>query len=264
MLIIDFITELFCKVDDILPIRLKRSRHKQRQLHPSEIITLGLLFAIKGVNESAFYRWIKNNYLHLFPNLPDRTNLFRNFNTYWQYAEAFMSNPTIFGIADSYGIELIHPMREGRSDNQIGKKGKSNHRWIVGLKICPVINKFGLIVDWSVSTDNVCDKVFQPMIKKYENRMIVFTDTNFNDKDGNASNMKVCPRGTWNGRMVVESVFSMLSNLCHYKKTTQRTWKYFLSKMAYTMAAFNILAQWNGLNPDENGFVPLSIAHVNL
>ena len=155
-------------------------------------------------------------------------------------------------------------MREGRSSNQIGKKGKSNHRWIVGLKICPIISKFGLIVDWSVSTDNVCDKEFQPMIKKYENRMIVFTDTNFNDKNGNACNMKICKRGSWNGRMIVESIFSMLSVLTHFKKTTQITWKYFLSKMAYTMAAFNILAQWNGLMPDENGFVPLSIAHFNL
>lgn len=260
MLIIDFITELFCKVHDKLPEKLKYSHHKQRQLHPSEIITLGLLFAIKGVSESAFYRWIKNNYSDLFPNLPDRTNLFRNFNSYWQYADDFLAEPTIFGVADSYGIELIHPMRQGRSDKQIGKKGKSNHRWIVGLKICPVVNKFGLIVDWAVSTDNVCDKVFQPMIERYENKMIIFADSNFNDKSGNPSNLKICPRGSWNGRMIVESVFSMLSNLCHYKKTTQRKWDYFLAKMAFTMAAFNILAKWHGLNPDENGFVKLSIA----
>jgi hypothetical protein len=29
-------------------------------------------------------------------------------------------------------------------------------------------------------------------------------------------------------------------------------------------AAFNILAQWYGLQPDENGFVPLSIAEFSL
>lgn len=33
-----------------------------------------------------------------------------------------MAEPTVLGIIDSYGIELIHPVREGRSDQQIGKK----------------------------------------------------------------------------------------------------------------------------------------------
>jgi hypothetical protein len=55
-----------------------------------------------------------------------------------------MAEPTILGIADTYGIELLHPIREGRSKRQIGKKGKSNHRWIVGGKLCVVLNKFGL------------------------------------------------------------------------------------------------------------------------
>jgi hypothetical protein len=30
---------------------------------------------------------------------------------------------------------LIHPMREGRSPQQIGRKGLSNHRWMVGGKL---------------------------------------------------------------------------------------------------------------------------------
>jgi hypothetical protein len=30
------------------------------------------------------------------------------------------------------------------------------------------------------------------------------------------------------------------------------------------MAVFNVLAQWNGLIPDANGFVHLSIAEFNL
>jgi hypothetical protein len=30
------------------------------------------------------------------------------------------------------------------------------------------------------------------------------------------------------------------------------------------MACFNILAQWDGFEPDENGFFPLSIAEFSL
>jgi hypothetical protein len=31
----------------------------------------------------------------------------------------------VLGVIDTYGIELIHPMREGRSPHQIGRKGLS-------------------------------------------------------------------------------------------------------------------------------------------
>jgi len=68
-----------------------------------------------------------------------------------------LAEPTILGLIDTYGIELIHPRREGRSEKQIGKKGLSNKRWIVGGKLCFVLNHIGLIVDWDVSTANVYD-----------------------------------------------------------------------------------------------------------
>jgi hypothetical protein len=31
-------------------------------------------------------------------------------------------------------------MREGRSPQQLGKKGKHNRRWIVGIKLCWLVN----------------------------------------------------------------------------------------------------------------------------
>jgi hypothetical protein len=67
-----------------------------------------------------------------------------------------MAEPSLIGMVDtSGGIELIHPRREGRSDQQIGKKGWSNQRWIVGGTLCYLINHLGLIVDWDVDTANV-------------------------------------------------------------------------------------------------------------
>ena len=35
-------------------------------------------------------------------------------------------------------------MREGRSPQQISRKGLSNHRWIVGGKLCLLIESVGL------------------------------------------------------------------------------------------------------------------------
>jgi hypothetical protein len=43
-----------------------------------------------------------------------------------------------------------------------------------------------------------------------------------------------------------------------------REWAYFQMPLAYTMAAFNVLVQWHGLEPYEEGIVHLSIAEFSL
>lgn len=261
MTTLDFITELFCGVDDAM---IEVPKHSQANLYPSEIVTLGILFAIKGVGNRPFYRWLERDWKHLFPKLPERTRLFRLFATHSDWTDLFLADPTILGVADTFSIELIHPMRQGRSQEQIGKKGISNHRWIVGGKLAVVLNKFGLVASWDCDSANVYDATFQSLIKQFDGKMIVLTDSSFHAKEGDPDNMKVCKRGSWNVRMVIETVFSMLTNVCHFKKVSHRMWDYFKARLAFTIAAFNILTQWHGLIPDENGFVHLSIADFNL
>ena len=70
----DFIIELFCKVDDQMQ---DVPKHPQASLWPSEVTTIGLLHAIKGVGNRAFYRWLSANHRELFPQLLERTRLFR-------------------------------------------------------------------------------------------------------------------------------------------------------------------------------------------
>jgi hypothetical protein len=41
-------------------------------------------------------------------------------------------------------------------------------------------------------------------------------------------------------------------------------WAYFQARLAFTMAAFNVLVQWHGFQPNASGFVPLSIAEFRL
>lgn len=256
-----YIIELFCRVDD----KLKDvPKHSQAKLYPSEVVTLALLFAIKGVGNRAFYRWLCRDWRPLFPNLPERTRLFRLFKTHQDWTETFMADPTVLGVIDAYGIELIHPIREGRSPKQIGKKGVSNHRWIVGGKLCLLINQQGRIVDWDCDTANVHDTTFQPLIAQYQDQMVVLADSGFHAADGDPPNLKLCKRGEWNERMIVETVLSMLTLVCHFKKVMHRVWDYFKARLAYTMAAFNILVDWYGLRADENGRIILSIAEFSL
>ncbi len=167
-------------------------------------------------------------------------------------------------FGQSYGIELVHPMRQGRSQAQIGQKGLSNHRWIVGAKLCLVLNQWGLVVDWDTASANVSDQLFHPLIEQFEQQMIVFTDTGFHAKEGDPANMKVCPRGTWNDRMTVETVLSMLHRVCGLKNLTHRLWSHLKARLAFALAVFNICVQWQGLPLDEHGRVHLSLAQFSL
>ena len=161
----DFSTELFCKVNDAIT---DAPRHSQAILSVSEVVTIGILYVVKGVSPRACYPWLKDNYGHLFPQLPERTRQFRRLHSQQYGTGRFLAAPTLMGIADRYGIELRHPIRDGRRAGQIGRKGISNHRWIAGGKLCAVVNQFGLIGDWDCATANVQGQTFHPL---YSNTM---------------------------------------------------------------------------------------------
>src|SRR5579883_1561117 len=122
MTTVDFITALFCRIDDAMH---EVPKHPQAHLHPSEVVTLALLFALKGVGDRAYYRWLARDYRPLFPRLPERTRLFRLFAAHQDWTTRFLAEPTVLGVADSYGIELLHPYREQRRPlpGRIGRKG---------------------------------------------------------------------------------------------------------------------------------------------
>jgi len=235
MTTVDFITALFYEVDEQM---CTMPKHPEAYLWPSEVVTLGLLHALKGVGNRAFYRWLTRDYRPLFPRLPERTRLFRLFRTHQDWARVFLAAPTVLGVIDAYGIELIHPIREGRSPQQMGRKGVSNHRWIVGGQLCLLLNQWGLIVAWECATANVADNTFQGLIRQCEERMIVLSDMGFHAAEGDPTNLKLCQRGEWQDRMLVETVLSMLTLITHFKRVMHRVWGYFQARLAFTMAAF--------------------------
>jgi len=182
----EFTIESFYRVDEELS---DVPKHSQARLYPSEVITLAFLFALKGVGNRAFYRWLQRDFRHLFPALLERPRLFRLFRSHANLTERFMATPSVFGVIDSYDVELIHPIREGRSARQVGRKGLSNRRWIVGGKLCLLLYQDGLVVAWECATANVSDVHFQPLIKRFEEEMIVLADTGFHAKAGDPDNL---------------------------------------------------------------------------
>lgn len=117
---------------------------------------------------------------------------------------------------------------------------------------------------YDVSATNVGDTAFRPLIERFDGQMLILSDQGFHAKGGDPPNLKVCEKGRWNDRMVVETFFSMLTGVCHLKKMGQRAWAYLKARLAHALALFNLLAQWDGLPPDQNGFVPLNLARFSL
>ena len=77
--------------------------------------------------------------------------------------------------------------------------------------------------------------------------MIILSDTAFRAAEGNPTNLKLCQCGAWQDHLLVETVLSMLTLVCHFKKVMPRSWASLQARLALTMVAFNVLVQWHGL-----------------
>lgn len=246
----EFIIDLFCRIDHAM---IGVTKHPLAKLWPSELVTLALLFVLKGRSERAFDRWVRRDLTGLFPAAPERSRLFRLLVAHRDWAERFLADPTLFGVADSFGIELLSTRRLGRSDRQIARRGYCAGRWIAGAKLGLVINADGQCCAWDVATANTYDaNAFAPLIQRYADRMIVLADGNFHKSphhrknDPDPPNLKVCPRHQWPQRRLIETVLSMLDGVCRLKKLTERSWPMLRAHLAYVAAAFNLLTSWNG------------------
>ncbi len=56
----------------------------------------------------------------------------------------------------------------------------------------------------------------------------------------------------------------MLTLVCRAKHASHRAWRYFTMRLAFTVALFNMLVQWDGLTLDEHGHIHRSIARFSL
>ncbi len=96
----EFIIAVFCRIDDRMP-------KTQTQTPTGQTVSESI-----GDNWGTVctQRWLFPSVLSLVERDHD----------------GFLAQPSFFTVIDSYGIELIHPIREGRSEQQVGKKGNSN------------------------------------------------------------------------------------------------------------------------------------------
>ena len=255
----DFISELFYRVDAALA---DVPRHPQGKLWPGEVVTLAILYALKGRGERAFYRWADRDLRPLFPALPDRTRLFRLFAAHRDWCLRFLAGATFFGVADSFGVETLNTLRCGRSRRrQIGRRrGKcARRRWMAGVKLGLARRqrpRAGVRVGRGRGLRVRRRRVRAPgRPLPRRDAMIVPADGNFHKSpfhrrrdyatDPDPPNLKLCPRGRWGERKLVETVLSMFDRVLGLKRVTERCWANLMAHPGAAVAAFNVLVGWN-------------------
>jgi hypothetical protein len=252
----DYTLTLFVRIDDALTTQTLDPRSK---LWPSEILTLLLLQAIKGYSMKRFCSWVKQNLSHFFPHIPERSRLSRLFSQWASSLSALFSSGRMIGIIDSFGIELIHPRREGRSEKQIGKKGISNHRWIVGAKLCLMIDSLGKVIDFDYDSANVYDGDFCRVLNSFEGKTGFLSDLGFRCKVDKPSNLVTCKKGEGKPRWLIETVLGQLCTYFHLKRSRARIWSGLEWRLYGALACYNLVREIHDTTDPETGYISVSL-----
>jgi hypothetical protein len=101
--------------------------------------------------------------------------LFRLFATHRDWTEHFLADPTVLGVADTHGIALIHPWREGRRARQMGRTttGLARQRVLRPLLRCDV-----LVVDelgYLPTEPSFGPALYEIIAGRYERRPTIIT-----------------------------------------------------------------------------------------
>jgi hypothetical protein len=167
----------------------------------------------------------------------------RLLQAYAHLTDQFLVAPEAQSVIESYGIELIHPIRQGRSPARVGEKGISNHRWIVGIKLCWLITPVGQVIDWAWATANTHDQHFRAVGQRWTDHTTVLSDLGLRKQGEEIANWHLCQHGERNERMIVERAFSVVTVVNHLKNIFHRVDKYLTARLGYTATMVNCLME---------------------
>ena len=279
---IDKTTEIFCIVDDFckefntvlnqhsLEQKNHRIRNRKFKLSDSEVITILILFHLKG------YRNLKHFYIHhVCQNMTDDFPELVSYNRFVELQKKCLIPMTVFlqmaclgkcsGISfiDSTLLKVCHIKREKQNKvfKGIASKGGSTMGWFFGFKLHLVINECGEIIDFLITQGNVDDR--EPLKNKNFHDKIfgkIFGDKGYLSKDlfeklfidgihlvtKLKKNMKNALMHTYDKillrkRAVIESVNDVLKNQCQIEHTRHRSFDNFISNLISGLIAYSFL-----------------------
>ena len=196
------LVELFCSIDDfwkdfeskwnqILLAQAKRPPRRQPSLHPSEVMTIIILFHLSGFrNFKTFYiGYILKHLSSDFSRLPSYQRFIElkrsmPFPLYC-YLLTRMGQSTGISFIDSTSIAVCHSKRTSRHRvfKGIARKGKTSVGWFYGFKLHLIVNDKGELLTFMLTPGNVDDR--KPISKLVESRImgLLFGDRGYISAD---------------------------------------------------------------------------------
>ena len=216
---IEFITALFCQVDD----HLSTSPNTPRPTSGPVKSSLGLLTPSRR-GQPALLSLADTRLSRPVPRLPERTRLFR------------CSRPSgldagVLGCSDR--AEVIDTV--GSSSSIRCGKGAARGRLAARLSNPAGCRRETLSAAQPVGVDRgvgVCHRQCCGQHLSMADSAGGWANDRperhrFHAAGGDPSNLKLCQRGEWQDRMLVETVLSMLTLVCHLKKVMHQGWACF-------------------------------------
>jgi len=276
----DKVTEIFCIVDDFCKEMVQilnensiecnnsiKRRNKKSKLSDSEVITIMVLFHLKG------YRCLKHFYMHyvkvhMQSDFPETVS----YNRFVELQSKSILPMVVFlqtcclgkcsGISflDSTVLKACNYKREKQNKvfKGIAAKGRGTMGWFFGFKLHIIINERGEIIDFLITQGNVDDR--QPLKDKaFHDKVFgkIFADRGYIGKDlfeklfvngihlvtkikKNMKNalMHIYDKILLRKRAVVESVNDILKNQCQIEHTRHRSFDNFITNLISGLIAY--------------------------
>ena len=281
----DLFLTVFCLIDDLyqelVPEALRyRSQHRRIEMSDSEVITLSIMQeALSMDSEESFLRFVRRNYLHLFPVLlaRDRYNRRRCALTevqllLFRHMAAFFKKRAEHLIVDSAPVETAAFVRSQSAAVSIAEAAygyiPSKKRHFFGFRLHSLVSDEGALIDFVLSPANIDERtVAQVLLAPYGGHYVL-GDNGYSGgpmqitaaRHGYA--LWVSPRqgqrpktkqeAQWrrwlrSKRDLVETVFSMLSDQFKLETTRALSLLGLKARVAAKLLAFNMSLYLNHL-----------------
>lgn len=235
----------------LFPLRLAKS-HNRPIMTESEMMAIVIFYHLSGM--SCFEYYYKNLILHTlksyFPQAVSYNRFIELMPRILIYTWAFVNckragEETGTYFVDSKKLVACHNLRiySHKVFKNIAQRGKSSTGWFYGLKLFAVINQFGQLIRFAVTSGNIADnndefmvkfldglkgkvfgdrgfissKIFEPLYKK-GCQLVTGIRANMKNKLMDFGDKVLLRR-----RGIIESVFDILTTVCNIEHTRHRS-----------------------------------------
>lgn len=288
------LTFIYCIVDDIVNMHPK---HPKPGVNPSftdsELIALVLYKELAGIeSERQLIRFIKRDYLFLFPELVDQSQFNRRARELAWLIEDIRQNLLIklgaylveLAVIDSTAVPIKHVVRAAITKSErddlidFGKRFAHKETYY-GMKLHLLINRYGVPVTCILTSPKVFDGRMTDQLLQDRTNIVVLGDKAYIDDElrekllcdqsiilvvPTRANQKHQNNQTENyalrkGRLLIESIFNMLKDHLKLDKILAKTKQGFLVRIHRKITAF-VLGIYMNLLLDRPGLAVKSLA----